>query len=135
MNSKNATNAFLFVSLAAMGSVPGVPDFCCGRQDCRPAAVQILSKDNQFSVVRVEGKTLHLPAGRVFRSRFSSHYCFNLEKEACRGGVVSKECALCVIEGGGFVNTINATPVAGNKLLLTPVAQDCENCHGDKGSG
>ena len=135
MNSKNALNAFLFVSLAAMGSVPGVPDFCCGRQDCRPASVRVLSKDGAVSVVRIEGKTLHLPAGRVFRSRFSSHYCFKHFKQECRGGVVSEECAQCVIEGGGFVNTINITPVTDNKLLLTPVAQSCAKCHGDKGKG
>ena len=135
MMSRYAANALFLVSLTSLGSIPGVPEFCCGRQDCRPAAVQVLSKDNQFSVVRIEGKTLHLHAGRVFRSRFSSYYCFNNDKEACRGGVVSQECALCVIEGGGFVNTINAVPVADNKLLLTPAARDCANCHGDKGNG
>ena len=135
MKSRIAINAVLFVSLAGVGSIPGVPDFCCGRQDCKPAAVQVLSKNSIFSVVRVEGKTLHLPAGRVFRSRLSSYYCFNQEKAECEGGVVSRECAMCVIEGGGFVNTINVTPVAENKHLLIPTQQNCANCHGDKGKG
>lgn len=135
MKSRTAVNALLLLSLTSMGSIPGVPDYCCGRKDCRPAAVHILSKDSYFSVVQIEGKILHLPAGRVFRSRHSSHYCFNNDKEACRGGVVSKECALCVIEGGGFVNTINITPVAGNKLLLIPAAQECTKCHGAIGKG
>lgn len=135
MTRQKAINAFLLVSLAGMGSIPGVPDFCCGRQDCKPASVQILSKDSIFSVVRIEGKTLHLPAGRVFRSRFSSYYCFNKNKEKCKGGVVSKECALCAIEGGGLVNTINTTPLADNRWLLTPVGQDCQSCHAGKGKG
>ena len=135
MKSKIAINAVLFVSLAGVGSIPGVPDFCCGRQDCKPAAVQVLSKNSIFSVVRVEGKVLHLPAGRVFQSRLSSYYCFNIEKAECEGGVVSRECVLCVIEGGGFVNTINVTPVAANKLLLIPAADNCESCHSGKGNG
>ncbi len=114
------------------GPIPGVPEWCCGYHDCRPANVSILHKKADESAVLVDGRRLDISPGRVYRSRGSeSWYCFRIGLKECRDGKVSEDCVRCVVEGGHVVQEIRVIPVSTRPLgryLLLPRG-GCRNCH------
>lgn len=87
----------------------GIPDFCCGVENCRYTEATLLERRGDKSLVRIEGKTLLLPSDMVFpikhRGRHEGQiaqgvYCWNLYEDdtasKCMYGEVSEECAFCV---------------------------------------
>ena len=129
---RTARGLALVAILALPGGIPGVPENCCGWKDCRPAAVRILKVEGGMALVRVNGKTITIPAGYAQRSKVGGYFCFLLHRPECWDGknfTVSAACARCVIEGGGFANDVRIT-VSGQRHLIVPVREDCGECHG-----
>jgi len=126
---------FLLVSVLgspADGPIPGVPEWCCGYRDCRPADVRILQRGADEAAVVVDGRRLTLSPGRVFRSKKpGGWYCFRVGLAECRGGRVSPGCARCVVSGGHIVGEMRLIPAPAlgpEKHLLLPEG-GCRGCH------
>lgn len=128
-----ARHLALVAIMALPGGIPGVPESCCGWQDCRPASVHILKVEGGKALVRIDGKTITIPASTAVRSRFRGFYCFVKEVPQCWDGknyTVSRECARCAIESGSFVEDVRVIETAARGHLVLPVYGDCGQCHG-----
>lgn len=97
--------AVLALTAGTAGPHPGIPGWCCGPGDCRPARVEVLSWE--ASRVRVNGVELVLPphpehGPRLHRSALGGLYCFE-SRSGCYDGqgraVVSQLCARCAAQG------------------------------------
>ena len=120
------------LSAPSDGAIPGVPEWCCGYRDCRPADVRIVRKGSDDALVVVDGRQMALSPGRVYRSKeIGGWYCFRVGLRQCKGGEVSEDCVRCVVEGGHIVQEMSVIPVSAGlagKYLLIPDG-GCRNCH------
>jgi hypothetical protein len=85
----------------------GLPEWCCGYENCRYTDTALIEKGEKTSIVRIEGITIPIENKRIFQTKDRAGrgvYCWKYvsQTEDCWGDVL-KECAMCVGIGSGPV--------------------------------
>lgn len=85
----------------------GLPDWCCGYENCRNTDTALIERGKKSSLVRIEGVIIRVPNERIFFTNNRNGqgvYCWKFvsRNEDCWGDVL-EECAMCVGIGSGPV--------------------------------
>ena len=82
---------FLFILWASIPTTPLLWQQCCEERDCNEAQVEVLTRGEQMSTVRIDGQTVEVLTGRIHPSMTGREYYCVLD-----GGELGEDELMCV---------------------------------------